>query len=107
MNGSVGVSVHITSAKHLAPQEVYRPEKHQLKGIDELTRQDKRRMRRQSKTIRRSENVQKENRLATQAALDPRRRGAFEKRKALKTLQKDKNVTLLPQVRRQLGHKGA
>ena len=102
MDGASGLSIQITNAKRLAPQEIYRAQKHPLKGVDELTKQDKRRMRRQAKAIRKSQGQQKESRLATEAALDPRKRGAYDKRKALKVLQKDKNVTLMPHLERQL-----
>ena len=102
LDGAVGISAHVTNAKHLAPQEIYKPQRYPLKGADELTKQDKKRMRRHAKTIKRSEIQQKDSRLAMQAALDPRKRGAYEKRKALKALQKDKSVTLLPQLQRQL-----
>ena len=102
LDGASAVSLNLTNAKRLAPKEIYRAQRQPLKGIDELTKQDKRRMRRQAKTIRRSEGRQKEDRLATEAAIDQRKRGAYEKRKALKVLQKDKSVTLMPHLQRQL-----
>lgn len=101
-----GCSVNYSSAhstdSFTAPQEVYRSSKEPLKGSTELTKSDRNRRRRQIKMMKRSQQQQRDLRVKTEAALDTRKRTALEKHQALKTLEKSRNVTLMPQMKKHL-----
>lgn len=92
--------MHMKAGAQVAPQELYRPNKGPLQATSEMTPTDRRRLRRRLKAARRSQAAQREERLRTQARLDPRRQGVLDRREALKTLARTKNVTILPHGRR-------
>lgn len=93
--------IHMKAETQVAPQELYRPAKGPLQAASEMTPTDKRRMRRRLKAVRRSQAAQREERIRTQARLDPRRQSVLDRREALKTLARTKNVTILPSKQRQ------
>lgn len=92
-----------SESQRLAPRELYRPAKQPPKGATEMTQTDRNRIRRQNKMLRRSKAQQREERLRTAARLDPRKRSVLEKRDALKSLAKNKNVTILPKTTKKRG----
>ncbi|PJF19250.1 U3 small nucleolar ribonucleoprotein MPP10 [Paramicrosporidium saccamoebae] len=92
--------LHMSSATRLAPQEHYRPSKNIPQATTEMSRTDRNRKRRQTKLVKKMQRQQSDERARTAARLDPKKKGSLEKREALKTLSKNKNVTILPQVRK-------
>lgn len=92
--------LHLSQTAQLAPQELYRPSKAPLKAPTELGQTDRNRLRRHKKATKREAGRQREERARALARLDPRKQGALDKREALKTLSKNKNVTILPHVQK-------
>lgn len=59
-------------------------------------------MRRKMKLLRKVEHKREDVRMKTLAKLDPKKQGSYEKREALKTLSRNKNVTILPHASKKL-----
>jgi U3 small nucleolar ribonucleoprotein component len=87
--------MHFSSTSRLAPQELYRPAKRAPLSASEMSKTDRNRHRRQIKSLKRNQRKQQDERAKTLARFDPRKKGALEKREALKSLAKNKNVTIL------------
>lgn len=94
--------VHVARSTQLAPQELYRPPKVPPKAPTELSKTDRNRLRRQKKAAKRAAGRQREERVRALARLDPRKQGVLDKREALKTLARNKNVTILPSVHKKM-----
>jgi U3 small nucleolar RNA-associated protein MPP10 len=92
--------LQMSTATRLAPQEHYRAPKNTPQATTEMSRTDRNRKRRQTKLIKKMQRQQSDERARTAARLDPKKKGALDKREAIKTLSKNKNVTILPQARK-------
>ena len=90
------IPAHVKPSARLAPQEIYRSKI--PRGVTELTKTDRNRLRRNHKVARKAHFKQQEERAEALARLDGRKQGALDKRNALKSLSKNKNVTILSQV---------
>lgn len=97
---------HIPDTARLAPQELYKPSKGPLLARTEMTKTDRNRHRRQMKVSKKARRKQQDEQLRTLARLDSRKQGAVDKREAVKTLQRNKNVTILPSTSKKFNRRG-
>lgn len=86
---------YLDKRDQLAPQEVYRPGRHPIQARSEMSKSERQRLWKRLKQARKAQAQQREERLVTLARLNPRKQAMLDKHRALKSLAKNKNVTII------------
>lgn len=89
--------MHVSDGQVLAPQEIYEGKKTMLemKSQQELTAEEKRKLRRTSKAVARKEKVRREKDRKLIEKVNPGLGNKYSKEKAMKELKANKNVTII------------
>jgi len=84
----------VSTATVLAPEEVYAKKKKEFKSETELTQEERKAHRRETKTAKRKRQRQKESDMKAVEKLNPGLGNPYAKEKALKSLQQDRNIKM-------------